>query len=613
METEVHRLTAEKMSLQKQLNQAKSENVRLNEFLQENEKLLKRRTEEVEALQIYNNQLIHKCQTLQNDKKQNQWGLWWGNSTKTESRIQVLEEELAHKILENEQVHIKIFEMRQKYKTKISDLKERLSSSEQIVRESGIRVESQSIEISQYHRSIQDLIREKKENLSIIDDKNQEIIELQSFYLKSISELKSKVSFLESKLRSVVSLDLTDYDKYIKHSPAKYSKNIQFKQNEWLGKVQSSLLLSVNYISQFWVKYCTRLNALHISSLSSTKQLVSLIQSHSVKVTTSYENLVKAFTSNAPKSEILTQLERFSSYCIYFFRLLVLELNHQTMIVDDPRKISKSNQNFQVILNKISITVSRVISFLITSGCSYQSFWSRVQDSSHNLVSQIIQAIEILSSRLTQDKTLQFKDNLKELEVVIQSLQDDLKLIPNALNQFYSELMQVKPYFYYSLNQNNLSTLSYLHKLRSLPQSSGVSYQASLKNLSLLSQFEDKSKKQAESILILEKSNSALNLEINKLKSEITKIENELAAIEQNLERKNCENGAELLSEPEIISEDVKSGAQRFAVRLTDCHGEPIPLSEINVRNDSYLKIQELAVNKIQELAYKLKEAGVTC
>lgn len=613
METEVHRLTAEKMSLQKLLNQAKSENVRLNEFLQENEKLLKRRSEEVEALQIYNNQLIHKCQSLQTDKKQNQWGLWWGNSTKTESRIQVLEEELAHKILENEQVHIKIFEMRQKYKTKISDLKERLSSSEQIVRESGIRIESQSIEISQYHRSIQDLIREKKENLSIIDDKNQEIIELQSFYLKSISELKSKVSFLESKLRSVVSLDLTDYDKYLKHSPARYSKNIQFKQNEWLGKVQSSLLISVNYMSQFWVKYCTRLNALHISSLSSTKQLVSLIHSHSVKVTASYENLVKAFTSNTPRSEILAQLERFSSYCTYFFRLLVLELNHQTMIVDDPRKISKSNQNFQVILNKISITVSRIISFLITSGCSYQSLWSRVQDSSHNLVSQIIQAIEILSSRLIQDKTLQFKDNLKELEVVIQSLQDDLKLIPSALNQFYSELMQVKPYFYYSLNQNHLSTLSYLHKLRSLPQSSGVSYQASLKNLTLLSQFEDKNKKQTESIQILEKSNSALNLEINKLKSEITKIENELAAVEQNLERKNCENGAELLSEPEIISEDVKSGAQRFAVRLTDCRGEPVPLSELNVKNDAYLKIQELAVNKIQELAYKLKEAGVAC
>jgi hypothetical protein len=399
---------------------------------------------------------------------------------------------------------------------------------------------------------------------------------------------------------------MTDFDKFIKWVPGRYSKNLQFKQNEWMGKVHLALLASAPFINDFWVKYCTRLNALHISSLSSVKKIVSLIQSQSLVLSADFEKCLKSFAQGVNK-ELLKDLKKLEKSIFYFFRLVVLELDHQTLTVEEPSKIFKVNQEMQKGFLKVSRTLVRILTFFHVGGASVQSFWHRIQECCHLLVSEITELVHLLSSRLALDKTLRLKSNLKEQEVITESLQKDLQQIPSSLSQFYSELMQIKPNFYYSLSSSNQTTINYLKTLRSFPPSEGVSYSKALEDVKILQETQEKIKDQVLSIQTYEKNNFSLQREINKLRADVTRLENELAAVEQNCERNTFETGNDLLHEPESFSEDVKSGAQRFAVKLTDCHGEPVPLSSLTVSNDVYLKIQEIAVNKIQELALRVK------
>lgn len=608
MENELTKLKAEKLTAQKQLAREKSENSRLTEVLQDTEALVKRKTEEVEALQIYNNQLIHKCESLQANGKQSQWGLWWGKGQKLEARISILEEELANKIIENEQVHIKIFEIRQKYKEKIGSVKERVRSAEELVRDSAYRIESMSIEISQYQQSIHSLVRENKEYSGLLDDKNKEIQDLQNFYLRTISDLKIKANFLEGKLRNAVSLDLTDFNQFSKYVPVKYSKNLQFKQTEWINKAKNSLKNSIGFVNALLANYSTRLNAIHMASSPITKKIVSEITSQSRVLTSMYEELIKSFCEISPKAEVLKLLLKFESALVYFVRIVKLEILKQCEIVVEFEKVNKSNQGFLKVIDRICRGVSRIIAFLTVSGSSFQCFWGRVQDCCRVLVVDCNEAVEIFESRLEIDKTLKYKGSLHELNIITERLSEDLKSIPVNLSQFYSEIMQIKPNFYYNMSSSHLNTTNYLQKLRNTPVSPGISFTQALVNLEELKNTNEKYIKQCEIISALEKNNQGLNKEIEKLRAEVIRIENELAAVEQNFERKTIETGGDLVPEPEAISEDVKSGAQRFALRLTDCNGEPVPLSQLTIANDAYLKIQEIAVHKIMEISQYIQK-----
>lgn len=610
MENELNKLKAEKLILQKQLAREKSENLRLGEIIQETEALVKRKTEEVEALQIYNNQLIHKCESLQASGKQSQWGLWWGKGQKVDARISILEEELANKIAENEQVHIKIFEIRQKYKGKIGLVKERLKGAEELVRDSAFKIEGMSIEIGQYQHSLQNLIKENKEYSGLLDDKNKEIQDLQQYFLKTITELKTKVLYLEGKLRSTVSLDLTDYNQFSKYIPPKYSKNLQFKQTEWINKAKTSLKNSTFFINTLLVNYSTRLNAIHMASSMATKKIVSEITSQTRVLSSIYEELVKSFCENLSKDKVLRLLLKFDSALTYFVRIVKMEILRQGEIVVESEKISKCNQGFVKVIGKICRDVSRIIAFLGAGGSSFQCFWVKVQECCRTLVFNCNEAVEIFESRLVLDKTLKYKGSLQELSLITEKLSEDLKSIPGNLNQFYSEIMQIKPSFYYNLSSAHITTSNYLQKLRNSSISSGISYTDSLENINQLRTIEDNYKKQSETLNEAEKNNKGLVKEIERLKAEVVRVENELAAVEQNFERKTIETGGDLVPEPESISEDVKSGAQRFALRLTDCNGEPVPLSQLTVANDVFLKIQELAVHRIMEIGQYVRKVN---
>ena len=183
----------------------------------------------------------------------------------------------------------------------------------------------------------------------------------------------------------------------------------------------------------------------------------------------------------------------------------------------------------------------------------------------------------------------------------------DLQNLIHLLNQICSEILQLRPNFYYSLNPLYSFTSNYLSDLRKTSYLPGINYSQSLENVKTLNNFETKIKDLTQTMNSLEKQNFFLLKEIETYKAEVIKIENELAAVEQNLERKAIESGNDILHEPEPISEDVKNGAQRFALRLTDSKGEPIPISTLTVDNDIYLKIQEIAIYKINELAEQFK------
>ena len=620
MESEISKIKAEKFTMQKSLIKEREEKQKLFERNEELEAWCKRKTEEIEALQLCNHQLVHKCEALQEkvSLKSSSWGSsWWSPSGKNQKKIEsikILEEELQNKISENEQVHIKNFEQRQHYKKKIQDLKTRIKYNEEIVRQSAEKIESMAIEIMQYQSSIQSLFKENKEYLNLLDTKNKEIQDSHNYFLKITNEYKDKISLLQNKLRSVVSLDLTEYETYTIHNAPKFNRNFQFKQNEWLLKIWQSLDSSSLIIQGFLNKYCTRLDLLHSNSNKTCKKIVSEIWKNAEKLNQNYSGLIKIITDKQffNTSEIIKCLGRVESNFIYFFRLIKLELVREEDIIQDFDKISKINNDLSNFLAKIGNLISRGISFIMCSAYSKHSLWNKIQEICKNLNSSVVDIEKNLKERLALDKILKYKVIVKDTQQINEDILIEFQRFSSFFNHFCSEIMQLRSPFYYSLNPLYHSTSTYLQDLRKNSSIPGIPYVQSLENLKLLTNNEIKIKEQFQSIQNVEKQNHNLQKEIDKYKAEITKFENELAAVEQNLERRvigDLTDAKQILHEHESISDDVKNGAQRFALRLTDFHGEAIPISTISVNNDIYLKIQEIALNKINELAEKIKNS----
>lgn len=614
MENDYNKLKAEKITLQKNLVKEREEKQKLRERNEELEAACKRKTEEIEALQLGNQQLVHKCQALQEKttEKNTAWGGWFGSSTNSKKIMEnarILEEELQNKIVENEQVHIKNFELRQHYKGKIQDLKEKAKQNESYLRTAAEKIEAMAIEILQYQSSVQNLFKESKEYSSLVDEKNKELQDSHNYFLKTANDLKTKIGYLQGKLQSVVSLDLTDYEEYAVGNAPKFNRNFQFKQNEWLGKIWISLKGSVGIFQPFFENYCLRLELLFQSSPPSCKKILQELRKSAEKALENYSELIR-IVIEVPQdySGIIQFLGKFETYIVYFFRILKLAISKEEYLVHDPEKISKANNEILSHLRKIGILISRAISFLICSAYTKHSTWGKLQDLAKSFTSTVTEAFNVLTSRLLLDKVVKYKAIVKDTQPVNNEINKQIQQFTIFLSTICSEILQLRPNFYYSLNPLCKMTSNYLQSLREIPHTTGVPYSQSLENVESLLQAESKIKEQSQNISSLEKNNSNLVREIEKYKAEVTKIENELAAVEQNLDRKTIEPGNGILHDHESISEDVKSGAQRFAMRLTDVNGEPVPLSALNLSNDLYLKIQELAINKINELSEQIKK-----
>lgn len=617
MDSELNKLRAEKVAMQKIQAREREEKAKLIERIEDLESLCKRKNEEIEALQLNYNQLIHRCESLQEKLtvKPSNWGMgWWGNSgkqQKEQERIKVLEEDLINKISENEQVHIKNFELRRKYKNKIAIVKDNHKEAQELVKNYMHKVEALGIEINQYQASVQRLFKENKEYSSLLDNKNKEIQDSHNYFIKMSTELKDKIHSLQTSLKSVVSLDLSDYNLFSLFNCPKFNRNFHLKQSEWLQKLFSSLQSSCPTIEKLLLKYSERLENLFFNSSPNNKKLISIFTDFSKRFCDNYKQSVSILCEKTCSSnEILKILAKEENDVIYLLRVIKTIISKEDEIISDYEKANKINNELMMNIEKVRVFVSRGVGISAAAAFTKQSLWGKVQDICKNLVLAIGDMAKILIERLSLDKYLKYSTGVKDVSLI----NDDIVLAVNALTSFLShfcsEIMQLKAPFYYSTSPFYHSTANYLTSLRQISQTPGIPYQTALVNVKTLSIQDRKLTENTQTIANLEKNNQGLQKDIEKYKAEVLKIENELAAVEQNLERKVLESGKDLLHEPESISEDVKNGAQRFALRLTDFNGEPTPLSTLTVSNDLYLKIQEIAVSRINELAEQLKIEG---
>jgi hypothetical protein len=617
MDSEISKLRAEKLAAQKNLLKEREEKQKLLEKLEESDSQCKRKTQEIEALQLCNYQLVQKCETLQEklNRKSKTWSnSWWPSNAKSDKfteTIVVLQQDLQNKILENEQVHIKNFEIRQKYKNKIKDIKNKIRDTEQYLRDAGEKIDYMGIEISQYQTTVQNLFNENKEYSKLIETKNKEIQDSHNYFIKVTNDFKQKIGYLQTKLRSVISLDLSEYENYSSYNAPKYNRVFQSKQNEWLNKIWLSAQKFVPVIKSLLKNYCLRLDIVYNPPNPLCKKILLELNVSSGKFAGLIEELVNVLSQKSFENSVAIKvLNKIRNCSGYFFRLLTLELQLEQEIISGSENYYQVNKDLCDYLAKIEVLMSRGIGLVVGNAHTKHSLLPKIQDIAKSLTNVIIETNKTLVERLSLDRNLKYKNTVKDTQNLNDDIISDLQKLSVLLNHICSEIIQLRSNFYYCLNPLYQNTVNYLQDLRKIPNTPGIPYSQSLENVKFLQISETKIKDQLQTISILEKQNSILQKDIEKYKEDITKIENELAAVEQNLERKNIEFGKDILHEPESLSEDVKNGAQRFALRLSDFNGEPIPISTLTVKNDLYLKIQELAINKINELSERIKNTS---
>ena len=107
MEDEVQKLKSDRSLLKKTLLKEREEHKKLERRCEELELDLRKRSEEVESLELANSQLGAKCQALQDHAKDTGqgWSLWKSRPTdevlKLQKGLSTLQEDLRAKIEEN--------------------------------------------------------------------------------------------------------------------------------------------------------------------------------------------------------------------------------------------------------------------------------------------------------------------------------------------------------------------------------------------------------------------------------------------------------------------------------------------------------------------------------
>ena len=157
MESELMKLKSEKALLKKEVLREREEKKQLKEKIVSLESDISKKNQDIETFQLCNMQLFRKCEALQEEQKEKQQGGWgwslWRTSTsqkqeETESTLSLLKEELDRKIEENESVHVKNYQLKQKYKTKKQEYWECVQSKEQQTRESNSQIDEISMQLA---------------------------------------------------------------------------------------------------------------------------------------------------------------------------------------------------------------------------------------------------------------------------------------------------------------------------------------------------------------------------------------------------------------------------------------------------------------------------------
>lgn len=182
-----------------------------------------------------------------------------------------------------------------------------------------------------------------------------------------------------------------------------------------------------------------------------------------------------------------------------------------------------------------------------------------------------------------------------------------LEKITSYSSSVCSNILQLKSNLYFHHSAHYTRTRDYLRGLAQIKSPPGIYYTESLENKKNLLHYENTINEQSAKLELNENKTKLLENQVKTMKDEIIQLENDNAAIEQN--SGGCEppeKGPLLFEDADSLSEDVKSGAQRLAIRLTDSAGEGIPTSSLTIENDIAQRLKELALTKIQQLSEQL-------
>lgn len=354
-------------------------------------------------------------------------------------------------------------------------------------------------------------------------------------------------------------------------------------------------------------KYDTRLHYLYENSSPCYRRILSEFKAK-------FESFLESFSAciveiSSEKLDINKSIKSIHAVSKNYKNLLsvfVLQLEQEGKWVEDDLELNSLNAELIDSLKKIDNFISRGLAFIIASAYGKHSSWDYLQDLAKDLVLCIAKASNFWGKRLALDTKIRYNITVKSTRSINDEILGSLQALCSITNHILSALLQLKSNLYYNTSQLYFNSVNYLAHLREQTFTPGIEYTKAIQNIQDLKLSERKIDEQRLQIQSLEKELAESISNTTKANNQVRELENLIAAVEQNLDQKADEIGKSIFEETEIISEDVKNGVQRVALRLTDSQGEAVPISSLKVENDLYEKIKEVAVIKINQLAEKM-------
>ncbi|CAG9326812.1 unnamed protein product [Blepharisma stoltei] len=617
MEEEISLLKKQKALIKQALQTTVNENTELQKIKEELEARCKLQANEIDSLNLLNQQLSKRCENLQEESKSKSQGSWstWGlwkskGANKLEeltNQLTILQEELDAKIKENEQVHMTNFYLKEKSKKKKADWREIVGKKDEFMRNMNEQIEDMQSQINSQKTQIQQLNKERNELSALIQVKNKELQESQANFHKINSSFQEKTNTLENKLRTKVSLDDTGFEFLSCYNAPKFNFSYTQKQCEWIAKAKSSLSQICPHISDICVKYSTRLQFLYENSNPSYRRILAEFQKRYETFLENFSIGIKELTmEKLDANKVIKSVDDISRNYKALLSILILQLQQEGKWVEDSAELNSLNQELIDCLKKIDSYIGRGLAFVIASSYGKHSCWDLLQDLTKNLVQSITKCSNFWGKRLALDTKLRYKITVKSTRSINDEILGSLQALCSVVNHICSALLQLKSNLYFNTSQLYFNSVSYLTNLREISYTPGIEYSKAIQNVQDLKLSERKIDEQRLQIQRLEKELEKSQTCTEKANNEVRQLQNILVAIEQNAEKSEEEVGKNIFQESEPISEDVKNGAQKVALRLTDSNGEPVPISTLNVESDLYEKIKEVAILQINKLAEKV-------
>jgi chromosome segregation ATPase len=613
LEEEIQKLREERSSLRKVLLKERGDFAVLKERVEELQYETRKKAEELDALTFSHTQLTKRCQNLQEmlrqKEQQNQgWSLWGkrpGNEVeKLQEALNALEEDLKVKIEENEHVHVENFERTQKYKQMKRELREAISKKQEEVE----FMLKKSRDLEERNQNLQNDMQGLNEQLHdlkvFLEEKRSEVVRLKEFMQECDQKHNHEKEALKQKISIKVSLDNEGYEFLDSQNAPQFKLALHQKQQEIAVKTKRSLQSLRPVLNRLIDSMKTRMEFLQPSNKPAYDRILQHIHSKLDNLWTEFDS----FINELSKEELLSlslyhQFKRVQNSYSNFCSSLALYLDYELKFASDSHELQSVNSEIIFTNSCINLTLSRILSFIEIASIHESLSWSSIQELVKKLSSHFNEIFKIWSKRLAMDTRIRYNVPVKSTRSINDAIQSSLSEFSSTFGQAVSTFLQLRGSWYYFYNRRYKNTVLYLQRLRDAKYQPGIPYDQAHSNLEKLKGTEVIVDEQRLEILSLQKDIEVSRKETQKVKEQVIQLENECAALEQNLSRGETETGPSLVKEPEVLSEDVRNGAQRLAVRLIDSLGEAVPVSQLTIERDLIEKMKKTAEERIREMA----------